>query len=299
MNGVLLGAGMAALGALSWAAHYLCVRLGMEDQPLGDVVLLAVVVQAVVVVPVALVVHGGSLGLTPTTLALFTAAGLASGLFGRVCQYVSTRRIGASKTSPVVASAGLVSAALAVAILNESVTPVRLLGILLVVAGVSVTSLETAAEASGGTRREAGLMMLAPVGAAVFYGVEPVFVKLGLRRGTPALVGLAVMAVAAAVAFLGYRWAQGKRGLSVPTGGAGFRWSVAAGVVGAVAYLAYLGALSVAPVVVVLPVFQTTPLLVAALSFVFLTRRLEAVTWRLGAAAAMVVAGASLVSLAG
>lgn len=298
----LLGVALALAGALCWAAHYLLVRVGMERRGVADVTLVAIACQAAVVVPLAVAIHGpalgATLGLTADAVALFAAAGLSSGLFARLCQYEGTRRVGASRTAPVIASAGLVSAVLAVAVLGETVTAFHVTGILLVVLGVAATSWETAADAPDESLRETGVALGFPLVAAAFYGVEPLFVKLGLRRGTPALVGLAVMAVAASVAFGLVRRLRAPVSVREAVTGTGGRYAVAAGVVGAASYLLYLWALSVAPVVVVLPVFQTVPLLVAALSLAFMPRHLERVTWRLGVAATVVVVGASMVSLA-
>lgn len=50
---------------------------------------------------------------------------------------------------------------------------------------------------------------------------------------------------------------------------------------------------------VVVPIIQASPLVVIALSAVFLPKRLERVTWRLVVAATVVVTGATLVSLSG
>ena len=77
------------------------------------------------------------------------------------------------------------------------------------------------------------------------------------------------------------------------------RWYVAAGVTSAVGLLAYFAALETVPVVIAIPIIQTAPLLVIVLSIAFLPRQLERVTWRLVAAAVIVVVGATLVSLAG
>lgn len=296
-NETVLGVGLAVCSALAWAAHYLFVRMGMEESELGDVVLVAVVSQVLVVVPIAVTVTRDH-GLTPETIALFAAAGLASGLFGRVFQYASTRRIGASKTSPIVASAGLVSAILAVVLLGESVTPSHVLGILLVVVGVAVTSWETAI---GGTNAwdTAGKAFVYPFLAVLFYGVEPILVKVGIERGTPGLVGLAVMAVVAAATFFAYRRTRGPVAVNAILAGPGTYWAILAGAVGALAYVFYVTALSMAPVVIVLPLFQTTPVLVAGLSLAFMPRHLERVSVRLLAGAATVVVGATLVSLAG
>lgn len=298
----LVGTVLTFTGALSWAIHYLFIRLGMERRGVSDVVLVTVVLQAVIVVPIAVAIYGPgrglTLGLTIESVALFAAGGLASGLLGRVFQYESTRRVGASRTSPIVASAGLVSAILAVVVLEESVTLFHVAGIILVVVGVAATSWETASDAPDEPLRETGVALIFPLVSAIFYGVEPLFVKLGLRSGTPALVGLAIMAVAAAVTYGAVRRLRGPIGLRASLTGIGGWYAMAAGIAGAIGFVFYIWALSIAPVVVVLPLFQTVPLLVVGLSFIFMPSRLERVTWRLGLAAAVVVLGASIVSLA-
>ena len=58
----------------------------------------------------------------------------------------------------------------------------------------------------------------------------------------------------------------------------------------------YYTALEMSPVVLVLPLIQIAPLIVIALSFIFL-KRLEVVTWRLVSAATTVVIGAIVVTL--
>jgi drug/metabolite transporter (DMT)-like permease len=127
------------------------------------------------------------------TVAVFVAAGLSSGLFGRVCQYAGIRRMGASRTSPLVTSAGLVSVALAVVFLDERVTLPHVLGILLMITGVVGVSWETATgngpETSG--VHEVRIAVGFALAAAIFYGIEPVLVKFGLRKGINALLGLA------------------------------------------------------------------------------------------------------------
>lgn len=298
-----LGVGLAVVGTLAWASHYLFIRVGTDRRPVSDVVLAAIGFQAGVVAPVAVAVHypslGPRLGLTAAALGLFAAAGVASGLLGRVCQYASIRRVGASRTSPVVTSAGLVSVALAVVVLGEQLTPLHLLGVLLVLVGVVGVSWETTSGPVPDSVTDVAAAFAFALGAAGLYGLEPILVKLGLGRGTPALVGLAVMAVTATLGLSLYRRATGGVDVVGALTGPGSRHALAAGLVGAVAQLFYLRALSVAPVVLVLPIFQTTPLVVAVLSLAFMPHRLEQVTWKLGVAAAVVVAGATLVALAG
>ena len=61
--------------------------------------------------------------------------------------------------------------------------------------------------------------------------------------------------------------------------------------------MTYFAALDMAPVVVVIPIFDSVPLLVVAFSALFMPSHLERVTWRVGVAAVAVVAGAVIVTL--
>jgi len=302
---IVAGVGLATLAALGWAGQYVCIRVGTEHGRVTDAMLVSLACNVALLVPAALAVHGSAHGLTPVAAAGFAAAGLAGSFLSRLLQFHSTRRIGASRTAPTVSSSALVATGLAVLLLGETVTPAHVAGILLIVAGVAVVSTETAPDGDGdppGDRpplREAGAALSLPLLAALFLGVEPIVLRAAMAEGTPLLVGLAVMSLSAALAFVAYRTARG--GLPRPAALAtpDLRWHVGAGLAGTVALGAYFAALAAAPVVVVIPILQTAPLLVVGLSALALPGRLERVTPRLAAAAAVVVAGATAVSLAG
>lgn len=196
------------------------------------------------------------------------------------------------------ASAGLISTLLAVLVLRETLTPLHFGGILLVVTGVMVTSYETSRDAhESRSLREIGPSIAIPLVAAFFYGIEPVLVKIGLAEGTPYLVGMAVMILSAFIGFFGYRLATDSAAVFGLASDPGLRWYLASGVCGAIAFVTYFAALDLAPVVVVIPIFDTVPLLVVGLSAVFMPSHLERVTWRIAVAAVAVVSGAVIVTL--
>ncbi|WP_290816558.1 EamA family transporter [Halovivax sp.] len=293
-SGVLL----AALAALLWAVHNLLIRIATERGSVGDAILVVMVVNLLLVAPAAVVRHHPTYGLTWEAAGAFAAAGVAGLVLGRICLFGGIRAIGASRTTPVVSASTLVSAALAVWLLGESLTALHLVGIVLVVGGVAVISWLTATDAgrdgAGGQWRALAL----PLGAALFIGIEPILVRYGLDGGAPLLVGLTVMMATALATYVGYRRLRGEA-LAPLRGNPILRWYLAAGLASTAGLVTYFGALAVAPVVIVIPVLQTSPLLVIALSAALLPTRLERVTWRLAAAATIVVAGATLVSLSG
>ncbi|MFC4540578.1 GRP family sugar transporter [Halosolutus amylolyticus] len=295
----MLGVVLSLVGTLAWAGHYLFIRIGMKKGSVMGAILVACLANVVIVVPIGVGYHYPDFGLTPGAVAAFALAGLCSGLLGRIFQYKSTELIGASRTSPVVAASGLVSVVLAVAFLRESLTLPHLVGILLIVVGVALVSWETAADRTGDATpsRDSALLFVFPLLAAAFFGIEPVLVSIGLAQGTPLLIGMSIAIVASGIGFVGYSWWRPAAVLRRSVRSPALSWYVAGAVAGTVSYLAYFGALAVAPVVVVMPIFQSVPLVVVVLSVLFMPAYLERVTWRVAGAATVVVVGATLVSL--
>lgn len=292
-----LGIVLTLCAALATAVQVVCIRLGTTKGRSNDALVVVLVCNIVILVPLAAVFQYPDYELTGRALLAFGAAGLIGTMLGRAFFYAGIKQVGASRAEPIKASMPLYATVVAVLVLGETLTAASVLGIVLIVGGVALISRETAQDPSEAT--EGALAPLAlPILGALCYGIEPVFAKIGFATGTPALVGLAVKTLTATAGFVGYlRWRD-----AFPSRSTLFdrntRWYVGAGIANTIFLLAYYAALEVAPVVLVVPVMQTSPLLVLALSAAFLGR-LERVTWRLAAAAIVVVAGAIVVTLAG
>ncbi len=295
----LTGIALSALGAFLFAVQNILVRFATDEGEVGDAVLVVMATNALLVVPPAAVLYYPTYGLSWLSAGMFAAAGLLGLMMGRICLFRGIKAIGASRTTPVVSASTVISALAAIWVLGESVTVNHGIGIGLIVVGIAIISWVTAADSEPEVSlRETGRSLLLPLGAAFFIGIEPVFVRIGLDAGTPILVGLAVMMSAALIGYVGYRRLHSGV-ISVPARSPQTRWYVAAGATSAVGLLTYFAALEAAPVVIAIPIIQTAPLLVIVLSVAFLPRRLERVTWRLVAAAVIVVVGATLVSVSG
>ncbi|NIC00801.1 EamA family transporter [Halobacterium sp. R2-5] len=293
-----LGIALAVAGAAGWALQYVAVRLATDhdEGSVAAAMVVALATNVVVVVPAAAVWFYPDYGLTPLAVGSFAAAGFAGSLVARVAQFASTTAIGASRTAPVVSTAALFSAVFAVAFLGETLTPVHAAGIVFVVVGVAVVSYDTARGGDEVGFREAGAALVLPLVSALALGVEPVFVKTGLAEGPSPFVGLAVMSTAATIGYGAY--ARATHAVTLPDVRAGpVRLYVVCGLGSTLALAGYFAALALLPVVVVVPIFQTAPLLVLAFSALVIPQRLERVTPRLVAAAAVVVVGTTIVSL--
>lgn len=315
---MLFGALLALTAALCLGAQALLVRLGTVDGRSFDVLAGVLVVNVAILVPLAAVTASGpALGLTVTAFLAFVAAGIVGTLLGRIFYFAAIGAIGATRTEPIKASQPLHAVLIAVVVLGETVTPGHVFGIVLVTVGVAYVSwtTQTDPEAPDVSRRD----LLLPLAAAFFLGLEPTFAKTGFAEGTAPVVGLAIKSLVAAVIVCGYlAWERRARlvarlraGTSAREGRHGHvrlsilaaadprrwiraenaRWYVAAGVANSAFLLAYYGALNVAPVGVVVPIIQTSPVLIAGLSYVFI-REHERVTPSLVAGTLVVVTGA-------
>ncbi|WP_254274582.1 DMT family transporter [Haloarcula marina] len=294
--GSFLGAGLATAAAIAFASQYLFVRVGTTDGSVSDVMLVSLVCNVVVVLPLGL-------ALTPvrvTTVSVFSfvAAGIVGSLLARVLEFQSIQKIGASRTSPIVAANVLFATVLAVIVLDESVSARHFSGIILVVVGVAVLSWETSAnDESILSVRDAGVALSLPLLAAIFIALEPIFVNYGYNEGTSVLTGFGVKAVAGLVGFATYRWLVSNERVTAVLHQPGLVYHVGAGLANTAGVGLYFAALAVAPVSIVMPLLQSGPLFVLVLSAVFLPRHLERITPRLIAAAVTIVVGAMLVSI--
>jgi len=293
---VTLGILLAVLAAVAAASQSLSIRYGTVTSDTADALLVVMGVNVVVLLPAAFLLGDPIADLNLTSFVSFTAAGLVGTLIGRAVYFEGIKRIGSSRAEPIKASQPLHATLIAVLVLGEVVTPGHMLAMLAIVAGVAMITYEHGRSSNGGG--DASYVGVAfPVVAAVFFGLEPTLAKLGFAEGAAVLTGLTVKTVTAGVGFMAYVW--WKRG--IPRAGDFDRgelpWHVAAGVANTTFMLAYYGALELERVSVVVPLVQSSPLLVIVLSMLFVSDDLERVTPRLIAGALVAVAGAVGVTL--
>lgn len=294
----LLGVVLSIIVALVVSAQVLLVRVGAQHGGIRQAVLLSMAVNVLTFLPAAAILHFPDYGLTPTSLLSFIAAGFMGTFLGRVLYYDSIDRIGAGRTEPLKASMPLFASLIAVFILEETLTMAHTGGIFLIVVGIAAISWETT---NSGAERGEDVSVTAlglPLLAAMAFATEPNFVRIGFAEGTPILVGLTLKTVAAGVGFLAYLRYRGTLRFDTLLGEPHTKWYLAAAVANTLSVLGYYAALKVSRVVIVAPITQTSPLLVAVLAYVFLSH-LEHITWRLVSASVLVVVGAAVVTIFG
>ncbi|MGH3504029.1 MAG: DMT family transporter [Nocardioidaceae bacterium] len=279
---------LALTTAMCFGLSPVVLKRGFAREGRSDV---AVVIGLAIAVPCCLLaapVLGGIsfAGLTPAALGGFVLGGVFGGGIGRRWMYTAIDRIGASPATAIKNSAPLITTVLAILLLGETVTALRWLAIVVVVAGITCITWQRGA----GSSQVFNVGVLAAFGSAASFGVRPLFLKYGLDAAnlplTAALIGtIAGLLFATALTPLRQIW----QGLREPSLG----MFVVSGVLQAIGFLALTFGLSVGDVSVVYPVTSTAPLFAVLFTAVML-RRTERLTWRVVAGACAIVVGVIL-----
>lgn len=270
----MLGGFFALLSAITFGFNNASVRRGV----LSGTVLQALAITVPVGVPffLVMIVVTGNIsavtGLTTETFLWLGSAGVLHFVFGRYCNYRSTKAIGGNLSGPWKQSNLILALFLAIVFLGEVLTPLKVAGIVLILLGAYFTSkakfkknkpkkdkLEQndAVTAFEPSYKEGYTFALL---AALAYGSSPILVRLGLENqgpGTSFWGGLISYTSAALVIglilLLPGRWKHVREMSS-----SSIRWfSLASLLVGCSQMFRYM-ALAIAPVSVVTPIQSTS-----------------------------------------
>jgi uncharacterized membrane protein len=283
----VLGGFIALLSAATFAFNNASMRRGV----LNGSVLQAMAITVPIGLPISLLVAllTGSLaavgGFSTRALLALSASGIMHFVWGRYCNYRATRAIGTNLVAPIQQLNLILTLVLAILILGETLTPLRMLGIALVLLGPSFTlraESPTPPKPLGAdvTRQDiaagsADELIAEPLAAtplafrpkyaegyfwallsATGYGLSPILVRIGLEgKGLAVSVAGNLVASLAATVVMGLFLLpprQLRHALAV--GREPARWFTLSGVLVAVSQLFLYMAMSIAPVTVVSPI---------------------------------------------
>jgi uncharacterized membrane protein len=217
---------------------------------------------------------GAVAGFSPKALIALALAGGLHFVWGRYCNYRATRAIGANLVAPIQQVHLIVSLTLAIWLLGEELTTLRILGIALVLLGPSlsmrpnkrepgaehavseqkVTAIDAEKPASFAPKYAEGYLFA--LLSAIGYGLSPILVRVGLEGkglGASLAGGLVAYIAAAAVMGLVLLWPGNVRDvLAVDRESA--KWFTLSGVLVFLSQMFLYMAMSIAPVTVVSPV---------------------------------------------
>lgn len=221
----MLGGSFALLAAITFAFNNATVRRGVLTGTIAQAMAITVPmgVPLFLLATLAFGDVGAVFGFSPASVLALSAAGIVHFVAGRYCNFRATQAMGANLVGPLQQLSLVLTLLLAILVLGETLTPLRVVGIVLVVLGPALTmrgdaekrtrppratdQAETPVEkiASG---QPAPFHVNYPEGAvfallsAVAYGTSPILVRFGLESrdlGTSLAGGLISYAAAAVI----------------------------------------------------------------------------------------------------
>lgn len=305
-----LSAGLALLAAVFSALQAVTVEYGLDSGEFAkqrSPALVAAVVSIVVSVVIfwfLLAARGFSVGAVGLPEIMpFVVAGLANPAAFRLLYFRSIDRIGARISAAVVSANPAVAAILALPLFGEPFTVLTGAGLVCIIAGAVVLQI-TGNSATDGTdlllEELAGTELrdiVVPGVAMLMLGVSFVLVKIGLNRISDPLLGTAIGQTAALVAFVVlFGVSSGSRQKMYIRNRTALVAFTLAGVFVAGNWLAWFSALQMGTVVTVVPLSNTYPLFIVAISY--LVARQIPKSPRVISGIVFIVVGATLMQLA-
>ena len=224
--------------------------------------------------------------LTPRILPFVVAGVIAPGL-ARLALFTGIDRVGVARTYAVGSTAPLVSVVLAIVFLGERPSWLLMIGAAAIVVGGSLLSKRPPGDRSW-RRRDLVFAGLAAVGFAVRDNVT----RYGFRDFADPVLAAAVSTATSVAIMWSYAVIAARRELRVEW--LGLKLLMCAGVAEGFAYVMMWRALASGTVAVVSPLTNSHSIFAVALAALFL-RDLERVTWRIGVATVLIVAGVMVV----
>jgi drug/metabolite transporter (DMT)-like permease len=279
----LLGSFLALLSAATFAFNNAALRRGVLSGSVVQALAITVPIGVPIFVVVAVATGGvEKLGQFPSAaIQLMALVGVLHFIGGRYCNYRSTRAIGANLSAPVIQLSLVVTLILAIAVLHEQLTPLRILGIALVVLGPMFTRSSgkkgEQVERVAGSENAAGTPTAAEIKAqeptfsphyfegyvfgllaAVAYGTTPIMVRMALDSAGPGssfVAGVISYGAATIVIALSLLWPGQWRRVRA-TKPEAVRWFTFSGVFVCLSQMFIYMAYSIAPVSTVTPLLQ-------------------------------------------
>ena len=295
MTGVL----WAAVAGIGFGLFQSVNRAALRGMDAYASTFLQLLVSAAILAVVSLATEGlGRLTSVPApALASFAAAGLVHFSLGWTLLNLSQKRLGAARTSPLLAATPLFGVVVAAVTLHELPSRQTLAGVALIVGGVYLVELDRLRRAGPAVPipPEAAVWTasLFGLGTALCWAVSPVLIRRGLQDLPSPLLGVTIGLVAATLAYGLALLRPGGRRLEVSR--EAIAWKLAAAVLVGVSTWTRWYAVALVPVAVVLGLGLLSVPTVMAAAPLLVGRQAERVTPAVLAGSALVVAGAAVV----
>ncbi|MDA0240124.1 MAG: EamA family transporter, partial [Proteobacteria bacterium] len=264
----MLGGLLSLLSAVTFAFSNVAARRGV----IRGSVLQALAITVPIGVPIFLIaalaagVIGTITDFSPTALLFLALAGFFHFVWGRYCNYRAINAIGSNLASPVQQSSLIVSLGLAVWLLGESFSALRIFGIACIVIGPAIMLPRRRGEAARKSTPSPEFQPRYAEGysfailSSMGYGLSPIFIRsalIGTTPGTGLVGGLVSYTAATVIVGLILFWRQPRCDI-FEVGAEPAKWFAVSGVFVCVSQMLRFMALAIAPVSVVTPIQRTT-----------------------------------------
>lgn len=280
---------LASITAICYAVALVSARLGLKYSTPDTVTLVSILVQNVTLWS-AVYLTGGIPRVSWIAVGIFCIVGTFQ-MGVRLLAYTGVLKIGTSRSGSLQSIGPLISAAIAISILDEPVTMLIIAGTFLVVGGVVLVSWKPEREVPSFR----WWYMLLPVGAACLTGMNHPLRRYAFSLSDEPLFFSAFMGLVSLVGFALYRWASPHRQrLNWNRKALGpFLWT---GIFETLSIVLIMTSLSIGPVVVVAPIASTYPVWALIGAKIFL-RDVEKITMKTVIGILSVVAGTAAIHL--
>ena len=265
----VLGAILAVLSAATFALNNVAARRAVVTGTPVQGMAISIPMGVVCFLPVVAVIGElGRLAQFPAGAAAWMAGvGVLHFVFGRYCNYSANQAAGVNLTAPVIQLQVIVTLVLAVAILHEPCTLLQAIGGVLIVTGSIITQQQGSAARPAGSAESRKAPVFTPSKlrgyvfaslAALAYGSSPIPARFALEHtgpGTGILGGLIAYAAATAFVAVTMFWTPLRHNV-LALRPENVRWFAYSGVFVAMAQGFFFAAISVAPVLLVMPILQ-------------------------------------------
>jgi drug/metabolite transporter (DMT)-like permease len=285
----------AIVAGIFWGTSPVLVKRGLVHADVSAATLYQQATILIMLIAAALIEGELFAGIiTPRAILVFAFTGVVGAYLGRTLFVKTVDQIGASRAQSLNNSSPLITVLLAALFLNEPLTLIVVVGVVLIISGVFFV---TETDSQDDLRDNRKLLTLTSVMATVCYGIVPVLKKFGTENGGTPVMGALVMHATGLlllvtlgsllkIEFKPERIAASSVGCFVT---AGFLYAIGS--------ILTLKALTYAPASVAAPVWSAQPIVSFFLVKTTL-KGIEAVSWRDGMAAVLVVAGVIVLRLA-
>lgn len=274
---------LAFITAISYATALICARRGLKYSTPTTVTLVSILMQNVLLWT-GVFATGGVHAVPWEGVALFSLVGITQ-LGVRLLAYTGIEKIGASRSSALQSISPLISATLAIALLQETTTGLIIAGTFLVVIGIVLVSWKPEEQLIHFRRWH----LLLPLGAACLTGMNHPIRRYVLSMANEPLFFSALMGTVSFGGFLIY--------LAISPRSQRLDWNrkailpfLGTGLFETLSILCIITALSIGQVVVIAPIGASYPVWALIEARIFL-RDVEPINWRIVLGILSVVAG--------